>query len=132
MTSAKRTARSSKSHAPWDSICAGVAPAEKFPELGTSRNGSRGATQGNAIICTNARRQSPSHACWVRERHCLRAQLQHFVSLLHRGAEEIGIARRTCGWIDALCLNDDYHDVLGEKLDALTGVRCHKRIPGAI
>ena len=67
----------------------------------------------------DARRADPARASPARERHRLRAQLQHAQPYSTEAAAANAMSREPRGWLSRYAWGDDYHDVIGEKLEQL-------------
>jgi len=129
MTSAKRTARVIDISRSLGFDLCGVAPAEKFPELAHLEEWLGRGYAGEMRYLHDARRQSPSYAVQG-ARSVIVCALNYNTSFPYSTGvpEEIASQDGPHGWIARYAWNDDYHDVLGEKLDALTGA-LHKEFP---
>jgi epoxyqueuosine reductase len=129
MTSAKRTARVIEISRSLGFDLCGVAPAEKFPELAHLEEWLARGYAGEMRYLHDERRQSPSYAVQG-ARSVIVCALNYNTSFPYSTGvpDEIASQDGPRGWIARYAWNDDYHDVLGEKLDALTGA-LHKEFP---
>jgi epoxyqueuosine reductase len=122
MTNAGRTAQVIEiSRALGFDLC-GVAPAGAFPELANLKEWLARGYAGEMRYLHDARRQSPSQVMQG-ARSVIVCALNYNTSppLSTETPEEIASPDGPRGWISRYAWGDDYHKVLGEKLDALTG-----------
>ena len=120
MTSADRTGRVIDiSRALGIDLC-GVAPAAEFPELANLEEWLGRGYAGEMRYLHDARRHSPSHVVQG-ARSVIVCALNYNTSLpgSTEVPDEIAPQNGPRGWIARYAWGDDYHDVLGEKLDAL-------------
>src|ERR1700676_2941611 len=120
-SSAERTARVvNLARALGFDMC-GVAPAEKFPELAHVEEWLARGYAGEMRYLHDARRESPSlvvHGA----RSVIVCALNYNSSPPYstETPDEIASANGPRGWISRYAWGDEYHKVLGERLDALT------------
>jgi epoxyqueuosine reductase len=129
MTNADRTARVIEiSRALGFDLC-GVAPAAEFPELAHLEEWLARDYAGDMRYLHDARRHSPSRIMQG-ARNVIVSALNYNTSLpLSTGVpDEIASPTGPRGWIARYAWGDDYHNVLGEKLDALAEA-LHKEFP---
>jgi len=120
MTSAKRTARVIDiSRSLGFNLC-GVAPAEEFPELAHLEEWLARGYAGEMRYLHDERRHSPSHVVQG-ARSVIVCALNYNTSFPYSTGvpDEIAAPNGPRGWIARYAWGDDYHNVLGEKLDAL-------------
>jgi epoxyqueuosine reductase len=120
MTNANPTARTIEfARAAGFDLC-GIAPAAEFPELAHLEEWLERGHAGEMRYLHDERRRSPVHAmpgarsvivC------ALNYNTAHPTSTEAQGQKESNTGPR--GWISRYAWGDDYHDVLGEKLEAL-------------
>jgi epoxyqueuosine reductase len=129
MTSAKRTARVIEISRSLGFDLCGVAPPEEFPELAHLEEWLARGYAGEMRYLHDARRNSPSHAMQG-ARSVIVCAINYNASFPYSTGvpDEIASPNGPRGWIARYAWGDDYHDVLGEKLDALTGA-LHKVFP---
>jgi len=120
MTNADRTGRVIDiSRALGIDLC-GVAPAAEFPELAHLEEWLGRGYAGDMRYLHDARRRSPSYVVQG-ARSVIVCALNYNTSLpgSTEVPDEIAAQDGPHGWIARYAWGDDYHDVLGEKLDAL-------------
>jgi epoxyqueuosine reductase len=130
MTSAGRTAKVIEiSRAVGFDLC-GVAPAEEFPELAHLEEWLARGYAGDMRYLRDARRRSLSHVLQG-ARSVIVCALNYNTSLPNSTAApgEIAAQNGPRGWIARYAWGDDYHSVLGRKLDAIVET-LHKEFPG--
>ncbi len=129
MTSATRTARVIDISRSLGFDLCGVAPAEEFPELAHLEEWLARGYAGEMRYLHDARRHSPSHVVQG-ARSVIVCALNYNTSFPYSTGvpDEIAAPNGPRGWIARYAWSDDYHDVLGEKLEALTGA-LHKEFP---
>ena len=128
-SSAERTARVvNLARALGFDMC-GVAPAEKFPELAHVEEWLARGYAGDMRYLHDARRHSPSHVMQG-ARSVIVCTLNYNTSLpCSTGVpDEIASQNGPRGWIARYAWGDDYHNVLGEKLDSLVEA-LHEEFP---
>jgi epoxyqueuosine reductase len=107
----------------------GVAPAAEFPELAHLEEWLSRGRAGEMHYLHDPRRHSPSRVV-EGARSLIVCALNYNTSLPRSTEAPETIASRNGprGWIARYAWGDDYHDVLGKKLDALVNA-LHKEIP---
>jgi epoxyqueuosine reductase len=107
----------------------GVAPAEDFPELARLDEWLARGYAGDMHYLRDARRRSPSHVVQG-ARSVIVCALNYNTSLPNSIAApgEIAAQNGPRGWIARYAWGDDYHRVLGRKLDAIVET-LHKEFP---
>src|ERR1700681_3306150 len=120
MTNADRTARVIEISRTLGFDLCGVAPAAKFPELANLEEWLARGHAGEMHYLRDARRQSPS-LVMPGARNVIVCALNYNTSLpASTGTpDEIAPQNGPRGWISRYAWGDDYHKVLGEKLDAM-------------
>jgi epoxyqueuosine reductase len=120
MRNADRTARVVAISRAFGFDLCGVAPAEEFPELAHLEEWLARSYAGNMRYLHDARRHSPSRV--VHDARSVIVCALNYNTSLPRSTEtpnEIAAGTGPRGWIARYAWGDDYHKVLGEKLDAL-------------
>ena len=120
MTNGERTGRVIEiSRALGFDLC-GVAPAGEFPELANLEEWLARGYAGEMHYLRDARRHSPSLAM-QNVRSVIVCALNFNTSLPYstESPNEIASPTGPRGWISRYAWSDDYHEVLGEKLDAM-------------
>src|SRR6202140_2336538 len=107
----------------------GVAPAEKFPAVAHVEEWRARGYAGEMRYLHDARRHSPSHVVQG-ARSVIVCALNYNTSLpcSTEVTNEIASQNGPRGWIARYAWGDDYHNLLGEKLDALVEV-LHREFP---
>jgi epoxyqueuosine reductase len=108
----------------------GVAPAEEFPELAHLEDWLARGYAGEMNYLQDTRRRSPS--CVVQgARSVIVCALNYNTSFPFstEAPQEIAPEEGPRGWLTRYAWGDDYHEVLGEKLDALVQL-LRKEFPG--
>jgi epoxyqueuosine reductase len=107
----------------------GIAPAEEFPELAHLEEWLARGYAGEMRYLRDARRRSPSHVVQG-ARSVIVCALNYNTSLPNSIAApgEIAAQNGPRGWIARYAWGDDYHSVLGRKLDAIVET-LHKEFP---
>ena len=120
MTSASRTARTIELSRALDFDLCGVAPVTDFPELANLREWLERGHAGEMHYLHDARRQSPPLAMQG-ARSVIMCALNYNTSLPSSidALDQIGLQAGPRGWISCYAWGDDYHKVLGEKLETL-------------
>jgi epoxyqueuosine reductase len=98
----------------------GIAPAEEFPELAHLEEWLARGYAGDMGYLHDTRRRSPSQA--VQGAHSVIVCALNYNTSLPCSTDvpnEIGAPNGPRGWIARYAWGDDYHNVLGERLDAL-------------
>src|SRR5882757_172423 len=121
MTNAERTGRVIEVSRRLGFDLCGVAPAAEFPELANLNEWLARGYAGEMRYLHDARRHSPSLAM-QNVRNVIVCALNFNTSLpcSTESPNEIGSPNGPRGWISRYAWGDDYHKVLGEKLEALT------------
>src|SRR5258708_4384339 len=122
MTRAKRTGKVIEISRELGFDLCGVAAAEVFPELAHLPEWLAQGYAGDMRYLHDPRRQSPAHVV-QRARSVIVCALNYNTSLPFSTEvpQEIASQSGPRGWIARYAWGDDYHNVLGEKLDALVG-----------
>ena len=129
MTSAESTGRVIEISRDVGFDLCGVAPAEEFPELAHLEEWLARGYAGDMRYLRDARRRSLSHVVQG-ARSVIVCALNYNTSLPNSTAApgEIAAPNGPRGWIARYAWGDDYHDVLGRKLDAVVET-LHKEFP---
>src|SRR5258708_8115333 len=130
MTRAKRTGKVIEISRELGFDLCGVAAAEVFPELAHLPEWLAKGYAGDMRYLHDPRRQSPAHVV-QKARSVIVCALNYNTSLPFSTEvpQEIASQSGPRGWIARYAWGDDYHNVLGEKLDALVGA-LRKEFPG--
>jgi epoxyqueuosine reductase len=120
MTSARRTARVIDISRSLGFDLCGVAPAEEFPELAHLEEWLARGYAGEMRYLHDARRHSPSQVV-EGARSVIVCAFNYNTSFPYSTGvpDEVASPNGPRGWIARYAWGDDYHNVLGEKLDAL-------------